>query len=121
MPDRKTRERGREAENAARVHLEAHGLATLARNFQTRWGELDLVMDDRGQVVIVEVRYRSNNMFGGAAASVTAAKQGRLARAASQFLARARLGHRPVRFDIVAVEGADQRIDWIIDAFRPAN
>lgn len=118
-------ERGRAAERFARRYLEARGLKTLAANYRTRWGEIDLVMEHAGQVVIVEVRARVNNSFGGAAASVTVSKQARLIRAASRFLAEHRLGHRPVRFDIVAVSGpADSRkqhTEWLVDAFRPAE
>lgn len=121
MPDRKTRERGLEVEQLARRHLEARGLKTIARNYHCRWGELDLVMEDASQVVFVEVRYRRNNNFGGATASVTMAKQQRLARAAMHFLARSGLAHRNVRFDIVAVEGEAREVDWLVDAFRPVE
>lgn len=114
-------ERGDAAELAAQRHLEKRGLKTLARNFRTRFGEIDLVMDDRGQVVFVEVRFRFNNKYGGAAASVTVAKQARILRAASQFLAEHRLAHRPVRFDIVTAEGASTELEWLRDAFRPQD
>jgi len=117
-------ERGREAEDRAQRFLEARGLRLIARNYRTRWGEIDLVMEHAGQVVFIEVRARSNRRFGGAAASVTAAKQCRLIRAASQFLGHSRLAHRPVRFDIVAVDGTgatEWPMDWIRDAFRPPD
>lgn len=113
-------ERGRKAETQARRFLEARGLKTLAANFRTRWGEIDLVMEHAGSVVFVEVRARVNNSFGGAAASVTRSKQNRLIRAASQFLEQRGLGHRPARFDIVAINGAAAGTEWLMDAFRPA-
>lgn len=114
-------DRGRNAEAQARRFLEARGLKTLAANFRTRWGEIDLVMEHAGCVVFVEVRARVNNNFGGAAASVTRTKQERLIRAASQFLEQYRLGHRPARFDIVAIDGAAPSTEWLMDAFRPAG
>ena len=114
--------RGREAEAHARRFLEARGLKTLATNYRTRWGEIDLVMEQAGTLVFVEVRTRVNNSFGGAAASVTRAKQLRLIRAASRFLEHHRLGHRPARFDIVAIlgpaNGREQQMEWLADAFR---
>ena len=67
--------RGREAEAHARRFLEARGLKTLATNYRTRWGEIDLVMEQAGTLVFVEVRTRVNNSFGGAAASVKPASQ----------------------------------------------
>lgn len=119
-------ERGRAAERQARQFLEARGLKVLAKNYRTRWGELDIVMEHAGQIVFVEVRARRSSYFGGAAASVTAPKQARLIRAASRFLAESRLAHRPVRFDIVAVDGgsragAESQVEWITDAFRPSE
>ena len=118
MSDRK-RERGDAAEAAALRYLKKNGLRLLERNFNTRWGEIDLVMEERGQLVFVEVRYRMNNSFGGAAASVTMAKQARILRAAAQFLAQHNLAHRPVRFDIVTAEGGSVELEWLKDAFRP--
>lgn len=115
----KNNERGQAVELAARRYLEKRGLKTLEHNYRTRWGEIDLVMEDKGQIVFVEVRYRVNNSFGGAAASITPAKQARVLRAASQFLAERHLAHRPVRFDIVAAEGKAHAFDWLSDAFRP--
>ncbi|HEX6929052.1 MAG TPA: YraN family protein [Gammaproteobacteria bacterium] len=127
-PRNSNSERGREAEHHARRFLEARGLTLIAENFRTRWGEIDLVMEHAGQIVFVEVRARLNNNFGGAAASVTVAKQARLIRAASRFLEQSRLAHRPARFDIVAVDGAagsgkrrEWSTEWIADAFRPAE
>jgi len=117
----KNNERGQAVELAARRHLERRGLKMLASNFRTRWGEIDLVMNHDGQVVFVEVRYRADKRFGGAAASVTMAKQARILRAAAQFLEQHRLAHRPVRFDIVTAEGAGERLEWLVDAFRPSE
>lgn len=125
MRDPAPADRGKEAERHAQRFLEARGLQLIAANFRTRWGELDLVMEHGGVIVFVEVRARLNNNFGGAAASVTAAKRARLIRAASQFLERHRLGHRAARFDIVAVSGAGEfsaaGTDWLVDAFRPGD
>lgn len=117
--------RGRAAEEHARRYLESRGLRTLARNYNTRWGELDLVMEHGEHVVFVEVRARMNPAFGGAAASVTRSKQERLVRAATRFLAQHRMAHRPARFDIVALDGPgdyrDDRTQWLVDAFRPQD
>ncbi len=108
---------GYAAEQRALDYLSARGLALLARNYRVRVGELDLVMAEGAELVVVEVRHRRDAGFGGAAASVTPAKQGRLRRAAQVFLAE-RYGGRgwpAVRFDVVAIEGA--RLHWIRAAF----
>jgi putative endonuclease len=112
---------GAAAEDAALAHLRAQGLALVERNFRVargpgaRGGEIDLVMRDRdGTLVFVEVRARRSSRFGGAAASVTPAKQRALVFAAQCYLMRLR-AVPACRFDVVAVEGA--RFDWIRGAF----
>jgi len=105
------------AEGRALDYLLSQGLRPVARNFRVRVGELDLVMTDGDELVFVEVRRRASARFGGAAASVTAAKRARVRRAAQAFLA-ASFGARgwpPIRFDVVAIEG--ERIEWIRGAF----
>lgn len=116
MPDRNSSP-GNDAELKARRYLEQHGLRTLATNYRCRWGELDIVMEDGRQLVFVEVRFRADRRFGGAAASVTRTKQEKLLRTAAVFLEQHALAHRPVRFDIVAINGPDAPVEWLPDAF----
>ena len=96
---------GARSEELAARFLEAQGLTIVARNFRTRRGEIDLVARDGDTLVFVEVRMRSSGVFGGAAASITAAKRARLVAAAGAYLSR--LGREPpCRFDAVLFEGA---------------
>ncbi len=113
-------QRGAAAETLAAAHLEAHGLRILARNVRCRGGEVDLIALDRDALVFVEVRLRRNGRFGGAAASITAAKQRRVILAAQHWLAGAGRAHagRPCRFDAVLLDAlAHERIDWLKGAF----
>src|SRR5690606_19900350 len=73
-----TQRRGVEAEELALRHLERAGLRLVTRNDASPLGEIDLVMTDGAQWVFVEVRRRASAAFGGAAASVTSAKQRRI-------------------------------------------
>jgi putative endonuclease len=87
----------------------------VARGPRARGGEVDLIMRDRdGTLVFVEVRVRRDARFGGAAASIGAAKRQRLVFAASHFLC-ALASPPPCRFDVVAVDG--DRIEWLRAAF----
>jgi putative endonuclease len=113
---------GRRAEDQALELLHRAGLKLVARNYRCPQGELDLVMSDGEALVMVEVRYRRDRGFGGAAETVNARKQGKLLRAAQHFLQQdARYRRRPLRFDVVAVteDRNDQpQFEWIKDAFR---
>lgn len=99
--------------------LEGRGWRTLASNAASRLGELDLIMDDGGTIVFVEVRYRRVATHGGAAASVDGRKQARLRRAAGAWLARRGWHDAPVRFDAVLVRGVREqaRVTLVRDAF----
>jgi putative endonuclease len=119
-----TTQHGRRTEELALKHLEAHGLELLERNFRCRGGELDLVMRDGDVLVLVEVRSRRSNRFGGAAASIDSRKQRRLALAARALLAaRPQYRRHAARFDVVAFGPGDSHpagtsLEWIRDAFR---
>jgi putative endonuclease len=68
-------------------------------------------------LVFVEVRLRVDERFGGAAASVTLAKQRRIALAASHFLS-ARTEDPLVRFDVLTLDALDSAsITWLKAAF----
>jgi len=49
---------GRVGEQLAAEHLERRGLAILARNHRTRWGEIDLIAADTERIVFCEVKTR---------------------------------------------------------------
>ncbi len=106
---------GQAAEDLALRHLSERGLVLVERNFRCKGGEIDLVMQERAALVFVEVRKRADRSHGGAAASVTGAKQARLILAAQIYLQRFK--HPPAcRFDVVAIDGA--QLDWLKDAIQ---
>ena len=57
------RQQGASFEHQARLFLESKGLKFIAANQNFKCGELDLIMSDKGTIVFVEVRQRSNNAF----------------------------------------------------------
>lgn len=111
---------GNRFEAQALKQLETAGLTLIARNYSTRYGELDLVMRQKQTVVFVEVRYRQSRGFGSAAASVGARKQAKLIRAAQGFLAaHPQYRQAPCRFDVLAFDGREGDIEchWQQGAF----
>jgi len=109
---------GAEQEHQARLYLERVGLKWFASNVHCRGGEIDLIMRDNECWVFVEVRYRRDARYGGAAASVTRQKQQKLLRAAAVWLL-ARGGSFDTvncRFDIIAITGHE--LEWLPDAFN---
>ena len=116
MSDNDTTARtGQIAEDRAARFLELQKLPVIARNHRCRGGEIDLVCRDGRTLIFVEVRSRKNGDFGGAAASITIAKQRRIALAARHYLAATGRSGRDCRFDCVLIDG--ERIEWIRNAF----
>jgi putative endonuclease len=103
---------GARAEALAAEYLMRQGLAIVARNFRTRFGEIDLIARDGRMLVFVEVRMRRSAAYGGAVGSITARKRARLVAAANGYLAM--LGREPpCRFDAILMHAVDPRaIEW---------
>lgn len=107
---------GAEAEEAAAHFLVSKGLTLVERNFRCRFGEIDLILRDGQTLVFVEVRYRRNRAFGGAAESITAAKREKILLTARHYLA-AQRRLPDCRFDAVLIHGDGGQIEWLVNAF----
>jgi putative endonuclease len=108
--------RGAEAEQQAHDFLVSQGLKPVCRNFRCKQGELDLVMLDQQTLVIVEVRFRKSEAFGGAIASITAKKRAKIIAATQYYLSLYAIKNT-VRFDVVAIS-ARNGLNWIANAFQ---
>ena len=107
---------GARAEALAAEFLQRSGLRLIERNYRCRLGEIDLVLAEGSVLVFVEVRLRRDPAFGGAAASISAAKRQRILLAARHYLAGK--PERPCRFDVVLLDAlSTDRVEWIKNAF----
>ena len=94
---------GRRGERIACRSLMRKGFDVLARRFQSRYGEIDIVGFDRDVLVFVEVKTRASREFGDPSEFVDWEKQQRFRRTAEEFIARYDLGQYAYRFDIVSI------------------
>jgi putative endonuclease len=116
---------GRRGEELAAVYLAELGYETVARNWRTRRGELDLVARDGEWLVFVEVRARrieraaSAPMLGRPEDSVTPRKQLQLVAMADAYLFQMPWDG-PWRIDVIALEirqdGSVARLNHVRDA-----
>lgn len=97
------RRRGLIGEAAAATYLEQKGYRIIDRNYRCPLGELDIIANDGGEIVFIEVRTRSSTIFGTPQESVIGRKQLRLRRLAAYYLNTQGLAGRACRFDVVAV------------------
>lgn len=110
---------GQRMERSAERMLRRQGLRTLARNYERRTGEIDLVMLDGETLVFVEVRFRGAGAWTTGIGSIDPRKRQRIARTAELY----RRDHpehrlRRVRFDVLSGSRGNYRIrwDWIRNA-----
>ena len=114
------RARGQRVEEASEHYLQQHVLHAIERNFNSRGGEIDLVMRDGETLVFVEVRFRKNDHFGTPAESITASKKRKLLQTAQLYLlAHPLWRHQPCRFDVIAARPGENglQFEWIKNAF----
>lgn len=98
-----TSAKGQRAEQQAVVFLEEQGYRIIQRNYRCRIGEIDLIAEDGPVLCFIEVRSRRTDTFGDPLETIDQAKQRRIIRAASRFLASGGYGDREVRFDVVGI------------------
>jgi len=107
---------GVKSEKRALAYLQEQGLSLLCQNYYCRFGEIDLIMLDQDTLVFIEVRYRKNSDFGGALASISKRKQGRIIKTAKHYLAQ--FENEPYcRFDAIAIDQQCTIPEWIQNAF----
>jgi putative endonuclease len=108
---------GLQAEQWAVQHLQQQGLKLVAQNYRSRFGEIDIIMQDKDVLVFVEVRLRRNGDFGGAAASIDARKQQRIILTAQHYLGSLK-STPPCRFDAVLIDKEGAKFEWLKNAFE---
>jgi len=110
---------GSQGEKLALNFLKKQQLHLKEKNYHCRYGEIDLIMWDEDYLVFIEVRYRKNNNFGGALASIDHNKQAKLRRSAQDYLIKLKNNEPPCRFDVLCISGNLNKPDyqWIKNAF----
>ncbi|MGE3919732.1 MAG: YraN family protein [Gammaproteobacteria bacterium] len=101
-------------------YLTKQGLRLITKNFICKLGEIDLIMEDKMNLVFVEVRYRRNNYYGDSQETVDYNKQQRLIRTSSYYLQKNKAYlKRNVRFDVIALTLLNKKmhIEWFQNAF----
>lgn len=105
-------------EQLAADYLSAQGLSLVARNFQCKAGEIDLIMRQQQCWVFIEVKYRASDAFGGALAAITRSKQLKVIRAVQLYRQLHRLSDQPCRIDVLAISGrGPYQYQWLPNAF----
>ena len=97
------RDFGNTGENLATEYLEKQGYTILERNFYCKQGEIDIIAKDKNEIVFIEVKSRSNKLFGIPSEAVTKQKIKHLFRTARYFLYKYKIINEYIRFDVVEI------------------
>jgi putative endonuclease len=100
---------GQAGEDRACRYLAEHGYTVRARNFRCRSGEIDVVAEQDGVVVFVEVKERRSDGHGRGFESVTYGKRQRVIQAARLYASRFGLTEARLRFDVISIDWRDGR------------
>ena len=113
---------GRWGEGVAAEYLRRKRYTIAAANYRCRFGEIDLIAENRKYLLFVEVKLRKNARFAEAMELVDAKKQERIRQTAELYLAEHETQKQP-RFDVIEIyapEGMktqNPRIRQLEDAF----
>lgn len=106
---------GKKGERLVEEYLKSQGCKILKRNFRTPFGEADLIVEDKGEIVFVEVKTRSSTSYGLPREAVGKEKQKRYVKIAQTYWLKT--GEEPnARFDVAEVY-ADGKIEYLKNAF----
>ncbi len=106
-----TSEKGVLGEDIAREILEREGLRILCTNYRCAGAEVDIIAQEGEVLVFCEVKYRRSDEYGPPELAVTSRKQERLRRAALAYLADREMENQICRFDVVALQEKESRVD----------
>lgn len=114
---------GAEGESLACDELEKLGYRIVERNYRTRNGEIDVVANDAGTIVFVEVKTKTktDGSFGDPVEEVTPQKQRQIISMGEWYWTYCCQRDTPSRFDVVTVDVSimPPKITIYQDAFRP--
>ncbi len=112
---------GLEGEKKAVKFLKQNKYRILETNFTTTVGEIDIVAEQGGVLVFIEVKSRVNNEHGHPLDAVTPIKQRKLKQVAESFRVSKGLLERDCRFDVVAISGEPENPkSWEVEIYQDA-
>ncbi len=111
---------GRRGEELAASYLMQNGYTIRDRNWRSGKTEIDIIAENNGFIVFVEVKTRSVDYQVHPAEAVNVPKQRTIINAASNYINRTGLA-KEARFDIITIiiSRAGREVDHIENAFYP--
>jgi putative endonuclease len=110
--------RGNYGEQLACDYLEKNNIRIIEKNYRCNFGEIDIIVEDKGYLVFVEVKYRKSLKFGRPREAVGAKKQLHIKKTAIYYMKHKNIVNKDIRFDVVEVLHIENiEIEHIKNAF----
>ena len=104
------REEGIQGEEQAAKTLKSKGYRIIEKNYRSPFGELDIIAEEGGYLVFVEVKKRNTRTFGDSFEAINAVKKKRIVRTAMFYMKTHKYQDRKVRFDVVGIDRENVKI-----------
>ncbi len=101
--DKNKKDIGKEGEEIAAKFLTQKGFEIVERNYQYGHGEIDIVANDKGILVFVEVKTRLNLEYGEPEYAINKKKIQQIKKMAELYLFDKEISEADCRFDVVAI------------------
>lgn len=111
---------GLKSEEVAAKFIQKNGYKILCRNFKTKIGEIDLIAEEDGTIVFIEVKARKTQRFGSPKYAITQKKQRKISQVALYYLKNNPKYSKKARFDVITVGESSKDIRIIKNAFELA-
>ncbi|OGR05867.1 MAG: YraN family protein [Deltaproteobacteria bacterium RIFOXYD12_FULL_50_9] len=111
---------GKQGETLACVYLKKSGYNIISTNYRCKLGEIDIIAEESGTLVFVEVKCRASTAFGEPYEAVTKRKMSQMSRVALEYMSCNKLFGRMARFDVVSIkflQASQPEIELIRNAF----
>jgi TIGR00252 family protein len=106
-----TREIGSKYEDKSVEILIKNSYKVLERNYQNKYGEIDIIAQKDDEIVFVEVKYRKTNKFGYGYEAVDRKKLFKIVKLAQLYMQSKKYEKYKMRFDCMSY--LEDELDWI--------
>jgi len=115
------REIGYEGEALAEEYLIQHGYTIIQKNYTVKGGEIDIIANEGGYLVFIEVKHHSKADYGTMLEKINLKKQQNIIYTAKVYITQRKLLDCSCRFDVVTIErqsSGEKKVELIQDAFQ---
>ena len=106
-----TREIGNKYEDKSVEILIKNSYKILERNYQNKYGEIDIIAQKDDEIVFIEVKYRKTNKFGYGYETVDRKKLFKIVKLAQLYMQSKKYEKYKMRFDCMSY--LEDELDWI--------